>query len=455
MKNSLQLKFNQSLHLTPQLQQSIKILQLSSLDLRQEISKIIIENPLIETIEEENDNSQNNEKNTNDRDIKELSHRNKSNSSNEFDEQYHNLIEEYKTPQKIIKEQLLFLRIQSNFKAIVEFLIDNLDDKGYLIDDLDELRINFQNNFNKNVDKEQFSKSLEILQNLDPAGIGARTVSECLLIQSKRLTISDSLREKINIVLIEYLHLLERKDYAKLKKYLKVSDNELKEINEIILNLEPKPLKNFDSLKETNFIIPDVVAFKDKSSWNVRLNSNSFPKIKINQNYANIIKNNGSSSELNNSFQEAKWFIKSIEQRQDTILRVSRSIVKHQKKFFEEGEIAMKPLILREIAEELELHESTISRVTTQKYISTPSGVFELKYFFGSHVSLNTGESLSSTATRALIKEIINQENKSKPFSDNQIANLLNDKNIKIARRTVAKYRESLNFLPANLRKKL
>jgi len=455
MKNSLQLKFNQSLHLTPQLQQSIKILQLSSLDLRQEISKIIIENPLIETIEEENDNSQNNEKNTNDRDIKELSHRNKSNSSNEFDEQYHNLIEEYKTPQKIIKEQLLFLRIQSNFKAIVEFLIDNLDDKGYLIDDLDELRINFQNNFNKNVDKEQFSKSLEILQNLDPAGIGARTVSECLLIQSKRLTISDSLREKINIVLIEYLHLLERKDYAKLKKYLKVSDNELKEINEIILNLEPKPLKNFDSLKETNFIIPDVVAFKDKSSWNVRLNSNSFPKIKINQNYANIIKNNGSSSELNNSFQEAKWFIKSIEQRQETILRVSKSIVKHQKKFFEEGEIAMKPLILREIAEELELHESTISRVTTQKYISTPSGVFELKYFFGSHVSLNTGESLSSTATRALIKEIINQENKSKPFSDNQIANLLNDKNIKIARRTVAKYRESLNFLPANLRKKL
>ena len=319
MKNSLQLKFNQSLHLTPQLQQSIKILQLSSLDLRQEISKIIIENPLIETIEEENDNSQNNEKNNNDRDIKELSHRNKANSSNEFDEQYHNLIEEYKTPQKIIKEQLLFLRIQSNFKAIVEFLIDNLDDNGYLIDDLDELRINFQNNFNKNVDKEQFSKSLEILQNLDPAGIGARTVSECLLIQSKRLNISDSLREKINIVLIEYLHLLERKDYAKLKKYLKVNDKELKEINEIILNLEPKPLKNFDSLKETNFIIPDVVAFKDKSSWNVRLNSNSFPKIKINQNYANIIKNNGSSSELNNSFQEAKWFIKSIEQRQDTI----------------------------------------------------------------------------------------------------------------------------------------
>ena len=187
----------------------------------------------------------------------------------------------------------------------------------------------------------------------------------------------------------------------------------------------------------------------------MRLNSNSFPKIKINQNYANIIKNNGSSSELNNSFQEAKWFIKSIEQRQDTILRVSKSIVKHQKKFFEEGEIAMKPLILREIAEELELHESTISRVTTQKYISTPSGVFELKYFFGSHVSLNTGESLSSTATRALIKEIINQENKSKPFSDNQIAKLLNDKDIKIARRTVAKYRESLNFLPANLRKKL
>ena len=238
-------------------------------------------------------------------------------------------------------------------------------------------------------------------------------------------------------------------------KYLKVSDKELKEINEIILNLEPKPLKNFDSFKETNFIIPDVVAFKDKSSWNVRLNSNSFPKIKINQNYANIIKNNGSSSELNNSFQEAKWFIKSIEQRQDTILRVSKSIVKHQKKFFEEGAIAMKPLILREIAEELELHESTISRVTTQKYISTPSGVFELKYFFGSHVSLNTGESLSSTATRALIKEIINQEDKSKPFSDNQIANILNDKDIKIARRTVAKYRESLNFLPANLRKKL
>ena len=187
----------------------------------------------------------------------------------------------------------------------------------------------------------------------------------------------------------------------------------------------------------------------------MRLNSNSFPKIKINQNYANIVKSKGSNSELYNSFQEAKWFIKSIEQRQDTILRVSKSIVKHQKKFFEEGEIAMKPLILKEIAEELELHESTISRVTTQKYISTPSGVFELKYFFGSHVSLNTGESLSSTATRALIKEIINNENKSKPFSDNQIANLLGDKDIKIARRTVAKYRESLNFLPANLRKKL
>ena len=187
----------------------------------------------------------------------------------------------------------------------------------------------------------------------------------------------------------------------------------------------------------------------------MRLNSNSFPKIKINQNYANIIKNNGSSSELNNSFQEAKWFIKSIEQRQGYNPKGFKVNCKTPKKFFEEGEIAMKPLILREIAEELELHESTISRVTTQKYISTPSGVFELKYFFGSHVSLNTGESLSSTATRALIKEIINQEDKSKPFSDNQIANILNDKDIKIARRTVAKYRESLNFLPANLRKKL
>ena len=455
MKNSLQLKFNQSLHLTPQLQQSIKILQLSSLDLRQEISKVIIENPLIETIEEENDNSQSNDKNSNDRDIKELSHRNKSNSSNEFDDQYQNLIEEHKTPQRIIKEQLLFLRIQSETKEIVEFLIDNLDDKGYLIDDLEELRVNFQKNFNKNIDKEHFLKSLEILQNLDPAGIGARTVSECLLIQSKRLNINNLLREKIDIVLIEYLHLLERKDYTKLRKHLKVNDIELKEINEIIINLEPKPLKNFDSLKETNFIIPDVVAYKEKNSWNVRLNSNSFPKIKINQNYANIIKSNGSNSELNNSFQEAKWFIKSIEQRQETILRVSKSIVKHQKRFFEDGEIAMKPLILKEIAEELELHESTISRVTTQKYISTPSGVFELKYFFGSHVSLNTGESLSSTATRALIKEIINNENKSKPFSDNQIAKLLGDKNIKIARRTVAKYRDGLNFLPANLRKKL
>ena len=198
MKNSLQLKFNQSLHLTPQLQQSIKILQLSSIDLRQEISKIIFENPLIENIEEENDNSQNNEKNTNDIDIKDLSHKNKlNNSSNEFDDQYQNLIEEYKTPQKIIKEQLLFLRIQSDVKEIVEFLIDNLDDKGYLIDDLEELRINFQKNFNKNVDKEQFLKSLETLQNLDPAGIGARTVSECLLIQSKRLNINNLLREKI------------------------------------------------------------------------------------------------------------------------------------------------------------------------------------------------------------------------------------------------------------------
>lgn len=455
MKNSLQLRFNQSLHLTPQLQQSIKILQLSSLDLRQEISKVITENPLIESVEEENDNPQNNDRNTNDRDIKELSHRNKSNSSNEFDDQQQNLVEEQKTPQKIIKEQLLFLRIQPDMKEIIEFLIDNLDDKGYIIDDLDDLRINFQDNFNKNINKEKFLQSLEILQNLDPAGIGARSVSECLLIQSKRLSIDSLLRERIDSVLREHLNLLERKDYSKLKKLLKVSDKELKEINNIILNLEPKPLKNFGSLKETNFIIPDVVAFKEKNSWNVRLNSNSFPKIKINQNYANIIKSNGSNTELNNSFQEAKWFIKSIEQRQDTILRVSKSIVKHQKKFFEEGEIAMKPLILREIAEELELHESTISRVTTQKYISTPSGVFELKYFFGSHISLNTGESLSSTATRALIKGIINNENKSKPFSDNQIANLLSEKDIKIARRTVAKYRESLNFLPANLRKKL
>ena len=221
MKNSLQLKFNQSLHLTPQLQQSIKILQLSSIDLRQEISKIIFENPLIENIEEENDNSQNNEKNTNDIDIKDLSHKNKlNNSSNEFDDQYQNLIEEYKTPQKIIKEQLLFLRIQSDVKEIVEFLIDNLDDKGYLIDDLEELRMSFQRNYNKNVDKNKFLKSLETLHNLDPAGIGARTVSECLLIQSKRLNINYLLREKIEIVLLDYLHLLERKDYSKLRKYL-------------------------------------------------------------------------------------------------------------------------------------------------------------------------------------------------------------------------------------------
>jgi RNA polymerase sigma-54 factor len=254
----------------------------------------------------------------------------------------------------------------------------------------------------------------------------------------------------------QHLELLAARDYAKLKKVLRCDDTALRAVQRLITNLNPRPGSAFAG-EEARYIVPDVVVKKVKGVWLASLNPDAMPKLRINRMYSQILQRNrdASAQQLASQLQEAKWLIKNVQQRFDTILRVSQAIVDRQRHFFEHGEVAMRPLVLREIAQILDLHESTVSRVTTQKFMLTPRGIFELKYFFGSHVATETGGACSATAIRALIKQLVSAENGKKPLSDSQLSEILGQQGIVVARRTVAKYRESLQILPVNLRKSI
>ena len=355
-----------------------------------------------------------------------------------------------------LREQMLCMRLSPEDAAALNVLIESLNDDGYLGDTLDDIAAQLAED---EPDRERLLEHLHCglkwLQNMEPSGVGARNLSECLTLQLRNLPRSEA--QMIAIMICkQHLELLARRDMKKLMAATGADEELIKQAQALIVATEPKPGRPF-TRAEANIIVPDVIVQKSGRNWKVVLNPDVMPKLRINDLYAQAIKqgrrSGGAGSGLSSRLQEARWFMKNIQQRFDTIQRVSQAIVERQKSFFTHGAIAMKPLVLREIADELGLHESTISRVTTAKYMATVFGTFELKYFFGSSLHTEAGGNASSTAVRALIKQLVAAEDKAKPLSDSQISQMLEEQGIQVARRTVAKYREALKIAPANLRR--
>jgi RNA polymerase sigma-54 factor len=488
MKHTLQLRLSQHLTLTPQLQQSIRLLQLSTLELNQELERFLQENPLLEREEEESEAETANQEEASfpqtdlasterpaaeepeaphvaetpeydaearaDRDWIEDDGGSYGPRDDSEEPEYPQLPAVSSSLRDHLLWQLNLTNLPDRDKRIVAMLVDMLDDDGYLGGDLEELAELLPAELE--IDIEELQIALRHLQNMEPAGIGARSLGESLVLQLLALPEDTPFRKEAIHTAKNYLEILAAKDYGKLKKLLHCDDGVLRGIQNLIVSLNPRPGSSYGN-SETRYVVPDVIAKKVKGTWLVSLNPDAMPKLRINRMYADILARNRDSSfqQLAGQLQEAKWLIKNVQQRFDTILRVSQAIVDRQRHFFEHGEVAMRPLVLREIAETLGLHESTVSRVTTQKYMFTPRGIFELKYFFGSHVSTETGGACSATAIRALIKQLVGAEDSKKPLSDSQISDILGQQGIVVARRTVAKYRESLQILPVNLRKSI
>ena len=473
MKQSLQLKLSQHLTLTPQLQQSIRLLQLSTVELNQELERYLSENPLLERTElsgesgeaappvpqtgsEPAEGPSTAESTSNDEaqsfadDSYASSPRRDADDRDDFTQ----IAENEPSLQEHLMSQLRLTGINERDRQVVTLLIAHLDEEGYLKQDLDELHAAVSAEIP--LDRDELSIALRHLQNLEPTGVGARDVCECLALQLRAMPADTPYREEALKLVTLHLNVLAGRDFPRLKRLLGVTDEGLKELRDLVLSLDPKPGRAFGQ-GDTRYVVPDVLVRKVNSRWVATLNREAMPRLRINKMYADILQGSRDSSakHLAGQLQEARWLIKNVQQRFDTILRVTQAIVDRQKHFFEHGEVAMRPLVLREIAEAVGLHESTISRVTTQKYMLTARGIFELKYFFGSHVSTDAGGACSSTAIRALIKQLVAAEDGKKPLSDHRISDLLAQQGIQVARRTVAKYREALQIQPANLRKSI
>jgi RNA polymerase sigma-54 factor len=378
-----------------------------------------------------------------------------SNAGNDEDNDYSFQEAATETLREHLLSQLKLLPLSSRDQMLVMVLTDAINDDGYLEQPLEELVDMFEKE--ADVDLLELQTALKHIQHLDPAGVGARDLAECLSLQLRAMEEQTPISSLAQNLVEHHLPLLAARDYAKLRKLLHCDDETLRQAQQMITQLNPRPGNAFSSISSDHYIQHEIIVKKIKGIWIASLNDEVVPKLRINQIYANILKRNRDSSNqyLMSQMQEAKWMIKNIQQRFSTILRVSQAIVDRQRNFFEHGEVAMRPLVLREIADELELHESTISRVTTRKYMLTPRGVYELKYFFGSHVATESGGACSATAIRALIKQMIAEENPKKPLSDNQITDVLSKQGIVVARRTIAKYRESLQLPAASQRKAL
>jgi RNA polymerase sigma-54 factor len=476
MKHSLQLKLGQHLTLTPQLQQSIRLLQLSTLELNQELEQMLQDNPLLEredddeagyaageapshVAEVEPQGAENPPANAeaepaaalDDADWNDYS----AGGGDDEDNDYVQGSVSGATLREHLLNQLIVSPLTLRDRTLVAALIDDLDDAGFLTQPLADITASLQAEI-EDLEPEEVETALKHLQNMDPTGIGARNLAECLTLQLRTLPPDTPARDAAMRLTAHYLDLLAARDVGKLKKLLGIDDPTLRTARALILSLNPRPGAAFGA-DETHYVIPDVYVRKVKGMWIASLNADAMPKLRVNRVYADILARHRESggSQLASQLQEARWLIKNVQQRFDTILRVSQAIVDRQKHFFEHGEVAMRPLVLREIADAVELHESTISRVTTQKFMMTPRGLYELKYFFGSHVATDNGGACSSTAIRALIKQLVAAENGKKPLSDGQLADVLGQQGIVVARRTVAKYRESLQIPPANMRRAL
>ncbi|WP_284091568.1 RNA polymerase factor sigma-54 [Acinetobacter pittii] len=481
MKLSVGLKVANSLSLTPQLQQAIRLLQLSSLELEQEIQIQLDSNPLLEKIEEESlteslaalENKESDDLTTElnadhlpddlpvDTEWDDVyTHQSTALATPEFEEREDNRQVQLSLKEHIL-EQVNLLHFSKIDQLIAYCVVDALDDKGFLDAEIEEIILAAQQLLNEmdieeEIEEDEVLVVLKHIQRLDPLGIGSRNLAECLKIQLEFLPKDvEYLNEAKN--LLQYYELLIANDLNKLLKQTGLTKDQLKFAINLLKTLKPYPGMDFDK-QESDYQIPDVVVSKKDLHWQVQLNPDVLPKLRINSFYSSMIRRADQSEDnlyLRNQMLEAKNFIKSIDERHKTLLKVASCIVEHQKAFLEIGPEAMKPLVLRDVAEEVELHESTVSRVTTNKYMLTPRGLFELKYFFSSHVGTTAGGEASSTAIRAMIKKLVANENPRKPLSDNVIATLLKDEGIEVARRTVAKYRESLHIPSSSERKVL
>lgn len=480
MKLSVGLRIANSLSLTPQLQQAIRLLQLSSLELEQEIQLQLDSNPLLEKVEEQIsveslstvDASQKdltNELNADhlpddlpvDTDWDDVyTHQPTSLGAAEFEEREDNR-QSQQSLQEYMLEQINLLHFSRIDQLIAYCIIDSLDEKGFLDAEISEITASVQHllssmDYEEEIEEDEVLVVLKHIQRLDPIGVGSRNLAECLLIQLDSLPVNTPCRNDA-VKLLQHYELLITNELPKLIKQTGLNQEQLRCAVDLLKTLKPYPGLEFES-KESDYQIPDVVVMKKNDCWQVTLNPDVMPKLRLNSFYTNMIRRADQSEDnqyLRNQMLEAKNFIKSIDERHKTLLKVATCIVEHQKSFLEIGPEGMKPLVLRDIAEEVELHESTVSRVTTNKYMLTPRGLFELKYFFSSHVGTTSGGEASSTAIRAKIKKMIAEENARKPLSDNAIANLLKEQGIDVARRTVAKYRESLHIPSSSERKVL
>ena len=525
MKQGLSLRISQHLTLTPQLQQSIRLLQLSTLELSQEVGQMLDDNPFLESNPEEvpveefglpqadtpvraedletermfnsAPESSNDKRATEPNEAEEsgaaaepswdgdgstdvspddnewggdaVARKNNLESDGEFNAA--ELARNQESLSAYLQRQSLSLRLSEIDRAALRFLIDSLNDDGYLEDSLAALAQSLAGTDQEQCEEleQRFSVALKLLQSLEPVGVGARDLGECLRLQLRATTTGSveeqHVRETALHICTLPMELLARRDVRRLVQLCAESDAVIRHALTLITRLEPKPGRRFVDV-ERNLILPDVIVTRiagpGAPKFRVQLNTDVMPRLRVHDIYANALRQHKSAggdaanhAALAQRLQEARWFIKNIQQRFDTILRVSTAIVERQKSFFVHGELAMRPLVLREIADELGLHESTISRVTTAKYMATPLGTFELKYFFGSGLGTETGGNASSTAVRALIKQFVAAEDVKRPLSDSQMSEMLKEQGIDCARRTVAKYREALKIAPTNLRRAL
>jgi RNA polymerase sigma-54 factor len=478
MKQTLQLKLSQHLTLTPQLQQSIRLLQLSTMELNQELEKFLSENPLLEREdtgaevpavplrpngepattaeapagESGSESSPAQDSFSAEGDWFAEAGTGAGSRDDSEDSDFPQVAADAPSLREHLLEQLTLTQLEQRDRNLVAFLIEALDDDGYLTQPLEELVQMIPEELQ--IELEDLQIALQHLQHLDPTGVGARSCAECLALQLQALPEPAPSRTLALAITREHLPLLAARDFTRLKKILQCTDEDLRQAQHLIQSLNPRP-GGFFTRTETRYVVPDVVVRKTKNVWVASLNADAMPKLRINRMYADILQNNRGHSGLSQQLQEARWLIKNVQQRFETILRVSQAIVDRQRHFFEHGEVAMRPLVLREIADTLGLHESTVSRVTTQKFMFTPRGIFELKYFFGSHVATDAGGACSATAIRALLKQLVAAEDAKKPLSDSRISEILGQQGIVVARRTIAKYRDSLQIPSVSMRKAL
>jgi RNA polymerase sigma-54 factor len=517
MKQGLSLRVSQHLALTPQLQQSIRLLQLSTLELSQEVEQMLDENPFLEVNHDEApreefglaqadtpapesdretefaeftaaapddsrvaaaeaepaapdpeaswDGDGSTEVVADDGEWGGDAAPRKNNLGGDEEVDASDLARGHESLQSHLHRQALSLRLEETDRYALRFLIESLNDDGYLEDSLESLAAGLAPHDPEQQEElvHRFTVALGLLQHLEPVGVGARSLGECLSLQLKAMHAGGRAHPACGAALRiceQPMEMLARRDVKRLCQLCGDSDADVRAAIGLITRLEPKPGRRFVNV-ERNIVVPDVLVSKagrgGQARFRVQLNPDVMPRLRVHDIYAGALKSHKGEGHqaLQQRLQEARWFIKNIQQRFDTILRVSNAIVERQKSFFVHGELAMRPLVLREIADELGLHESTISRVTTAKYMSTPYGTFELKYFFGSALGTETGGNASSTAVRALIRQFVASENLKKPLSDSQISDMLKEQGIECARRTVAKYRDALRIAPANLRKSL